>query len=195
MGNHDEYMQESRNIDDFNPRAAISIEITREIMKIKGNGHLEYLRNRLYTHEEKSFQAAHANVFEPHNYEYVFERYEADKNFLVMRKPLLFIGHSHQPSIWMNKDNWSSMVKLGRYHNRMGKLDDSARYIINIGSVGQPRDGDSRACYAIFDDSKNTVGIFRVDYNINATNSLIRTLEIKGKKFPERNASRLYKGR
>ena len=79
----------------------------------------------------------------------------------LMKTPLCFVGHSHAPAIFH-----SALDKMARINGWKTRIEPDEKYVVNIGSVGQPRDGDPRASYAIYDTGEGTVEIRRVDYDI-----------------------------
>lgn len=104
----------------------------------------------------------HATPCEPENWHYLLTLTDAEINFKYMHTDICFIGHSHRPFII----EMSAAGELKTNKQEMHKTKGS-KYIVNAGSVGQPRDGDPRACYALADES--TIELVRVDYNIHAT--------------------------
>ncbi|MDP2653135.1 MAG: metallophosphoesterase family protein [Candidatus Omnitrophota bacterium] len=106
------------------------------------------------------FRAVHANLVAPGEWGYILDIDDAHPNFLLLEEQVCFIGHSHKPLIFLEGDfiDW--------FQEDSFRLEPGVRYIINAGSVGQPRDGNPRASYAIFDDSALTVDIRRVEYDI-----------------------------
>jgi len=83
-----------------------------------------------------------------------------DLHFREQESALCFIGHTHRPMVWRVGD------ECGRLPSDPVKIDLTTKQLINVGSVGQPRDGDARACYAIYDLEKSEVVWRRVAYNI-----------------------------
>jgi diadenosine tetraphosphatase ApaH/serine/threonine PP2A family protein phosphatase len=75
---------------------------------------------------------------------------------------LCFIGHSHQPGHW-SVGSWGPERRAG---TEAITLEAGRRYLVNVGSVGQPRDGDPRACYAVWDLPARTIGFRRVAYDV-----------------------------
>jgi predicted phosphodiesterase len=100
---------------------------------------------------------------EPKQWGYVMDLLSARDCFRFLRKKLCFIGHSHLPVIFQEKEKitYSMDGEVG--------IEDGARYIINVGSVGQPRDGDPRASYGIYDAEEKRVEIRRVQYDVKVT--------------------------
>jgi predicted phosphodiesterase len=115
----------------------------------------------------------------PDSEEAVFEAF----NSLTYR--LNFIGHTHWPSIMIQSDE---RIILHSEHSI--KLNGSNFYLINAGSIGQPRDFDSRSCYAIYDTVTQLVSLIRVYYDYSITQRKIRSNHL-----PLFLAERLEKGR
>ncbi len=119
---------------------------------------------------------AHATPADPGAWQRLGSYLVAQEQFDHFHTDVCFIGHSHVPAVMGNK--------LGAVRVRPG-----ARYLVNVGSVGQPRDGDPRACVAFFDTETFAYDLVRVSYNIEAAaNKII----ISG--LPKRLANRLFKG-
>ena len=83
---------------------------------------------------------------------------------LIFKGNICFVGHTHICGIFIEDKN-------GRIHYREEEhivVEDENKYIINVGSVGQPRDGNPKAAYCIYDTEKKEINIKRVDYNVEA---------------------------
>jgi diadenosine tetraphosphatase ApaH/serine/threonine PP2A family protein phosphatase len=119
---------------------------------------------------------------------YIFTPGDAHATFMSMECSILFFGHTHRACVYAEWDD--STVELPYESGAEVLLREDARYLINPGSVGQPRDRDPRAGYALFDPSENRLALFRVPYDI-------REAQIKIIKagLPEMNAVRLAEGR
>jgi predicted phosphodiesterase len=104
--------------------------------------------------------------------------------FSDMQERMCFVGHTHVPEI-VGLDG--DKVSRGPLRQGLRSLEDGTKYIINVGSVGQPRDGNNRAKYVIWDSSRQTVDLRYVAYDIATTVKKILALG-----FPEFNAQRLW---
>lgn len=104
--------------------------------------------------------------------------------FTNLKQRICFVGHTHTLELVSFADGRVRRCGLGR---QTVLLEESARHIVNVGSVGQPRDGDNRAKYVIWDDSLNTVEVHYVSYDIGTTVEKILRLG-----FPQINAKRLW---
>lgn len=106
----------------------------------------------------------HASPFQPDKWHYVLDRRSAQAALGAMPGRLGFCGHTHIPSLIC--DNPSGPPRSRASHDFLP--DPERRYLINVGSVGQPRDNDSRACYVIYDHDSVSIAFHRVEYDIAA---------------------------
>jgi diadenosine tetraphosphatase ApaH/serine/threonine PP2A family protein phosphatase len=102
----------------------------------------------------------------------------------LQQTALCFNGHSHLPVVFRMKGR---VVEFNEYHTL--KLEPGWKYLINVGSVGQPRDSDPRAAYVMYDDETQTVSLHRVEYDVSAAQAKIRAAGL-----PESDAQRLAVG-
>jgi diadenosine tetraphosphatase ApaH/serine/threonine PP2A family protein phosphatase len=161
LGNHDAAVLDPSQRDFFNPVAKAGIfhseQQTEEASK-------EYLRALPMTVESPDgFLAVHSSPDYPEAWTYVLEPLEAADAFHAMAHPVAFIGHTHFPAV--HSDNGIVKPFIPGDHI---KPEPDRKVLINVGSVGQPRDGDSRAAYVIYDTDERTIDIFRVEYDIDA---------------------------
>jgi len=126
---------------------------------------------------------AHSSPYEPERWHYISNTHDGETNFEYFATRLCFVGHTHLPLIL--KENPDETVEGG--FSETYELESDCRYIINVGSVGQPRDGDNRAKYVIWDSASRQVDVRYIAYDIAKTAS--RILELG---FPEFNARRLW---
>jgi predicted phosphodiesterase len=185
-GNHDRAAIGKLNTSDFNPEAAEAVRWTS--LQLKSEDIL-FLGELPLVIENGEFTLAHGSPREP-VWEYVLSSDDAEQNLGYFKTPYCFIGHSHIPMVFefnsprsgtkltFDSDNFGGEIKLA-----------DARLILNPGSVGQPRDRDPRAGYAIYDSDARTVRLFRVEYDIAATQMRMRQAGL-----PSRLISRLSSG-
>jgi diadenosine tetraphosphatase ApaH/serine/threonine PP2A family protein phosphatase len=129
--------------------------------------HLEWLRTLPYTHQLEGICFSHGSPIEPQAYDYVFALEQARELVPHTRKlaPITFVGHSHLCKTFALAPGGDvSEVTSTRFVLRKGY-----KYVVSVGSVGQPRDGDSRACLVIYDDQKHEVAFHRVAYDIETS--------------------------
>ena len=181
VGNHDFYVSSRQNLDDFNPAAAAVVQWTRKQLSVD---EIYWLRNLPFTHTQMGVTLVHSTMDNPENFGYVFDNLQAEANFLNQKTPVCFHGHTHCPMIYEK-----SMNGVFRIDAQDFKLPIGRKYFINVGSVGQPRDGDPRATYVIYDPKERTVRYRRLEYDIEAAQERIRLAGL-----PERLAARLAVG-
>ncbi len=107
--------------------------------------------------------AAHASPTDPESWPYILTGEDAGGIFMNHDFRVCFIGHTHIPMVYTFNNGMMGMPEDG-----ILRLDPGDRYIVNPGSVGQPRDGDSRASFCIFDPDRNTVSFKRCPYDVEA---------------------------
>lgn len=177
MGNHDYAAIGKANIDYFNQYAREAALWTRQTLSEENHA---YLQGLPFTHQNDEMIMVHASPTNPKHWYYVLSRHEAEIEMHAFNQPLCFIGHSHVPLIY----GLNGMFK-GEVYN----FEQSQKYIVNVGSVGQPRDGDPRACLVIFDEEARSLRYVRLEYDVQKTYKKI----IKAK-LPQFLAERLLKG-
>lgn len=121
---------------------------------------------------------------------YVFDELDARQAFDRLREPLCFYGHTHFAVAFRLTGELLEVVGPFPGQDSTLKIDDGAKYLVNPGSVGQPRDGDPRAAYAIYDSAAQQVDLIRVAYPIEATQEKMRRAGL-----PEPLSRRLTAGR
>lgn len=158
-GNHDYGVLKKTPIDEFNPAAAEAIEWTKGQLTEESKLFLESLE--LTERFEPCF-LVHGSPSSPKNFEYIFTLKEAIYEFNFFSTRICLIGHTHYPfAIIKTPDG-----KVKSINEEEFILENTNRYLINVGSVGQPRDGDPRACVVVFDTKKNKFNIKRLNYDI-----------------------------
>jgi len=157
-GNHDQASVGLFDVLHFNNYAKEAVRWTTGALK---EDEKTYLKGLKLIYEGEDFVVVHGSLDEPEKFHYVLDLYSATQTFSLMRKKVCFIGHSHSPVVFTKS---GEDISYGR--PAMLELDKSASYIVNVGSVGQPRDCDPRACYAVYDSDKRSVETKRVTYDI-----------------------------
>jgi len=158
---------------------------TMDQLSQESKDYLDALPDRL---DLANMTFVHANSYNPRGWRYVLDRKHAMRCFAATHTRYLFIGHSHRPVIITR--NSVLTVDIQSVPGTVEfKLDDPKRRIFNCGSVGQPRDKDSRACYIIFDSRLQQLEYYRVSYDVDAT---VRAAQKAG--LPSSIGKRLLKG-
>lgn len=189
MGNHDHYCSHPKvNLNDFQPNAASVIEWTRRNIS---EDEMRWLRNLPLTGVHMGFSFVHSTMDSPENFRYAFDCHDAADSFVSQQSRVCFHGHTHVPRIFMMGTKTLGDMTIQSCGPTDGLLDHG-KYFINVGSVGQPRDGIPKACYLILTVetlAKLSIQFRRVDYDLE---SAIRRIELAG--LPERLITRLYTG-
>ncbi len=183
-GNHDEASATDMALDEMRDVAQSGIEFARQKLSPEQRA---YLANLPLTSSSEDCQFVHASLNAPGGWHYVMREPDAREHFKVQTKPLCFCGHTHVPTVWHLSN--SGNIKSWRGHGRI-EFPAGGKTLINVGSVGQPRDLCSAACYAICDPQARWVEFRRVAYDIaKARRKIVRA------KLPRYAAQRLSLGR
>lgn len=161
-GNHDWAAIGKMDTSHFNPEAAAACHWTAEQLT---PGDRDYLSNLPLTLQRNEFTLVHGSPREP-IWEYLVTPESARANFDYFETRFCLIGHSHSPLLIVLKND---DCRLSRLPHQLLLKEHNRRLIVNCGSVGQPRDGDPRASYALLDTTQEELLHFRVDYDIAAT--------------------------
>jgi len=162
VGNHDLAAIGKIDLSYFNPDAATACQWT---MGQLSPDDIEYLEGLPQTLEKHDFLLAHGSPAEP-VLEYVISASIAAKNFDLFQTPYCLVGHTHSPAAFKEENGECLPVNLSP---GIGLVLGKSRMIINPGGVGQPRDGDPRASYAIYDSEGSIFRLYRIPYDIAAT--------------------------
>ena len=181
-GNHEWGVLGLLDMEFFNEYAEAAIKWTKNLL----NGdELDYLKRFRIFCEAGDLTLVHGSLDQPARFRYILDSDDADLSLRLSRTPICFVGHTHVPGAYFFEN--------GEVVNTKGpkvRIEADKKYIINAGSVGQPRDGDPRASYLIYDDKEKTAEIKRVTYDIKTAQKKI----IKAG-LPAWLASRLAEGR
>ncbi|HCN76592.1 MAG TPA: metallophosphoesterase [Verrucomicrobiales bacterium] len=164
-GNHDEGAASTSNLEELNPLAQAALLWTREQLSEEQR---QWLRDLKLVRQVRDFTIVHATLDSPGSWGYVTNRFDAMASFSYQFTQVCFYGHTHVPRIFEKDDS----VRAARGNEVT--LQRGVKYFVNVGSVGQPRDGDWRASYAIYDAQAQTIAIRRVEYDIQTAQDKIR---------------------
>jgi predicted phosphodiesterase len=193
-GNHDKAASGAMELKDFNPIAGLAALWTRDQL-IPEN--LKWLRGLpagpVRISELPGIQFVHGSPVDEDDY--VVTLRDAIEPLLTSATPLTFFGHTHLQGTFCANNAASDYFRpqyqtVGQGEASEVALKDGVRYMVNPGSVGQPRDGDWRAAFAVFDSTARIVTFCRVPYNLKQAQDRILTANL-----PQRLATRLAAGR
>ena len=159
-GNHDSYVSSEHSLVTFNPLAEVAIQWTRDQLN---SSEKRWLSNLPLIVEIRGFTVVHASLDEPGDWNYVLNQLDAAASFSKQTTELCFFGHTHSPRAYI-KDSSIVGVPFEQIIPERGK-----KYFVNPGSVGQPRDGDWRAAYVVFDEERRTINLRRLRYDLTRT--------------------------
>jgi diadenosine tetraphosphatase ApaH/serine/threonine PP2A family protein phosphatase len=183
-GNHDWAVLGKLDLFDFNEDARRSVEWTRRQLTEENRDYLQTLPPQRV---EGVFSMAHASPRHP-VWEYILDLETAFENFAFFDTAVCLVGHSHMPLLFRINDDGEDLVGYVTSHGETVELG-LGRTILNPGSVGQPRDGDPRAAYALLDTDAGRWEYRRVAYDIEAVQQRMRDAGL-----PQRSILRLEQG-
>jgi predicted phosphodiesterase len=149
-GNHDRGATGSTPIGPFNQHARTAIEWTRTLLEPRWMSALSSLQ---LVYEESAFLAVHATPNFPDEWHYLFSKDEIVDNLEALTLPVCFVGHSHVPMAFELDPEHAILIRPADEV----RFQPGWKYLINVGSVGQPRDGDPRAAYGVLSDGVFTL--------------------------------------
>jgi predicted phosphodiesterase len=159
LGNHDAAVAGYIQTSNFNENAKISLEWTRERLSKE---HKKFLGRQPLEVRFESMRFAHASFDNSAVFPYLIEPDDAAASFDACTEQLLFTGHTHIPGIYVISSrkvpHWLPPIDFG--------IESDKRYIINVGSVGLPRDNDPRASYCIYDSEKGDIFFRKVKFDV-----------------------------
>lgn len=208
-GNHDEYASNNdETMEGFNPHAKQAVLWTKAQLNDEERQWLSSLPMRA-TIKNTNITIVHATLDSPESWGYIFDAHHAADNFSYQFTQLCFCGHSHVPITFVKKPismqdgapieeytEWSYKKEEGMIPQNITQADsielqlqNGFKYLINVGSVGQPRNRDPRASFAVYDVEAKTITRYRLPYDIVSAQAKIREAGL-----PDRLAARLERG-
>ena len=171
MGNHDYAAIGSLNIDNFNDYAREAMLVTRAALT---DLTLATIAEYRQVHLDDPYHLVHSSPDEPLAWNYIVSMQDAVSQFEHFQSDFCVIGHSHKPMLVARKPGGSYSERL----DLASPIAEEHRYLINVGSVGQPRDGNPAACYLVIDEEEETAEIKRVSYPVTDTQAAMEQLNM-----------------
>lgn len=184
-GNHDELVTLGKTPGSFSEAARVSLDFARRHLS---PAQLNFLRRLPLVWMEDPLTLVHATLDGPESWGYITTRLEAQTCFLYQKTLLCFVGHTHRPCAFV-QDREVRPLEFRQVDVHPDRTRGGKKYLFNVGSVGQPRDGDWRASYAIYSPQEQAVDLRRVNYNVEKSASKILKAGL-----PESLSKRLFKG-
>lgn len=152
-GNHDWAVAGKLAVEWFHPQAAAAVEWTRTVLSVS---HRQFLADLPLIWSDGRVTLVHSSLEESETFPYILDAAAAARSLRLQKTPAVFIGHTHRPAVY-----------------RQGQAA-AEKILVNVGSVGQPRDGDPQAAYCLYDSQKRTVEFQRVPYPIEKVQKRMR---------------------
>jgi predicted phosphodiesterase len=184
LGNHDAACIGRLDLVYFNNYARAAVEWTQTVLT---DADRAWIRSLPLTAHLEHCSVAHGTLHRPELFDYIQSPTDADPSLDIMPLPVCFVGHTHVPVtlLRLHEDPTRTAYTV----EEMVDVDEASRALVNVGSVGQPRDEDPCAAYAIYDSDAGRVWIKRVEYDIDREAERIRAAGLPGVL-----ADRLYLG-
>jgi len=158
-GNHDWAAVNLLSLDYFTPVASEAILWTRRCLD---QVHRSFLESLQLVFENNDLTLVHSSLDNPQDFNYMYNGYSASRSFSLLKTNTCFVGHSHIPCVFI-KDKNENIV----YNNSCEIIiEPGNKYIVNVGSVGQPRDNNPDASFCIYDTNARTIHIKRARYDV-----------------------------
>lgn len=180
-GNHDEEACGVNTPVGMNPIAFAALMWTRKTLNTEQK---EWLNRLRMVRNVAPFTIVHSTLDQPGLWHYIVNKFDAISNFNFQFTNICFHGHTHVPKIFVFENMAANEYEASDFSPEKGK-----KYFVNVGSVGQPRDGDWRASYCVYDTDINAIYFRRVEYDIATTQQKILAAGL-----PNMLADRLAKG-
>ncbi len=174
LGNHDEAAIDISKTEYFNPFARVAAEWTNKQLTKENE---EFIRNLPHTLERHGLLFVHSSPYAPEEWHYVITVADAQMNFSYFDNPVCFVGHSHVPGMFC-EDIWTTEFVAGK------------KFLINVGSIGQPRDNDWRLSFGVIDTEAWNYTNLRSEYDVQTASDKIRKAGL-----PKALGERLFVGR
>lgn len=164
-GNHDAAASGLTDTANFNKAAREAVLWTQKNLEKKDS---VFLKGLDLVFKNEHFILAHGTLHEPEEFHYMFDETDAQETFKLMDRGLCFVGHSHVPGIFSYREN-----RVDYFYQEKTELSRNKKFIVNVGSIGQPRDKDPRLCYCIYDSEMRLLELKRVPYDIEKARTKI----------------------
>ena len=183
IGNHEYMLLGRSSVEQCNPSAQESFKWTQNELT---DFDMALIEKYEIQRKIDDVLFVHASTYKPEEWHYIVNREQAGRAFNNLDESVCFFGHSHLPTIFLEMPHELPRIKTG--HDFL--MDPDQRYLINVGSVGQPRDNDPRACYVVADTDTGDVYFNRVDYDVKTTQE-----KMANARLPQMLIERLSVGR
>jgi len=164
-GNHDEYASNTAGLENLSPRAAAAILWTRQRLDEPDK---QWLHELKFVRNIDGFSIVHATLDAPERWGYVFDRLTAAASFVYQNTQVCFYGHTHLPMVFAR----DGAVRGGAFS--IIQVEPGVRYLVNVGSVGEPRDGSCLASYVVYDPGRRSIELRRIPFDHATAEAKVR---------------------
>jgi predicted phosphodiesterase len=171
QGNHDAYVAAEEDPEGPSEEVKQTIRWTRRVLSAEQRAWL----GSLPLTWQADYEGVHASLHQPEKWGYVLEPSAAALHFAHQLKLLCFIGHSHQPKMFVEGEDQALDI------TSLESVRKGSKQVVNVGSVGQPRDKDERACYVVYRRAEQDVWWRRIPYDIVSAQQAIANAGLPGK--------------
>jgi len=161
-GNHEEALVVPEIMESFSDLAVAGLLLADGQF---GSEEREWMAKLPHVIRAEECEWVHATLDDPLSWDYILTKEDAKRHFLNQKAPVAFCGHTHNAMIW-RKGRW---LRRKNPSNRKWTLPGNEKILVNVGAVGQPRDGDPKASYVIYDPENRTIQFRRVAYDFKKT--------------------------
>jgi diadenosine tetraphosphatase ApaH/serine/threonine PP2A family protein phosphatase len=186
LGNHDAAVLDRLDTSYFNNFARTAIDWTKAQLR---PADFDFLAGLELVVQKPEYTVVHGTLHRPEQFGYVISPVEALDSLQLQQTLLCFVGHSHVPAIYLRNDSAPEDIHVVPHSESEISITGFDRVLMNVGSVGQPRDEDPRAAYGLVDTETQLASIRRVQYDIGGVQRKIRAAGL-----PEVLANRLALG-
>jgi len=174
MGNHDRAIDDHQLRDHFTEWARVAIEWTACVLTPLEKKLLCRFPPLVIDHKA-NVTWTHGSAHETDQFHYIFSSAEASRSFRVLETDFCFFGHTHVPSLFSKRAGEAQYLPAGVY-----QLNRGEQYLVNPGSLGQPRDHNPRLSFSVFDSDRLVLEIVRLDYDNQKAAQKIRQAGLPG---------------
>ncbi|HSF32892.1 MAG TPA: metallophosphoesterase family protein [Candidatus Tectomicrobia bacterium] len=186
LGNHDAACSGRLSTEWFNSAARVAVQ---EHQRMLDTAHMSWLAQLPYCIALDDMLLCHGSPYQQEEFPYILDETDVEAIMLhvAAHPPLIFVGHTHRGTTFIARE--TPVLRVWEDTRATIRILPGNRYVFNVGSVGQPRDGDWRASYAIFDTEARTFELRRSEYDVDTASGKIERLG-----FPVTLSERLFLG-
>lgn len=168
LGNHDQAVLGTLPLEGFNEYARAAVEWTAARLSALETA---FLGTFPYVIREEGYAVSHGTLHRPEEYRYLLTEAEAAASLEVLDRPVCFLGHTHLP-VWVRTARDREGLEISV--SDPAPVEPGRPVLVNVGSVGQPRDGDPRTAYCLYDSGTRQAVLHRIPYDLETTGRKIR---------------------